>query len=103
MLFRFLAALLFLIGLLAFVSDITPAISGGEAFVATALADHWKMLVPASFDAAERWVTNTPVGFVWNAAIAPFLKWPTFAVLGGLALIFGFLGRRRRRIKIFAN
>ncbi len=103
MLFRFLAALLLLIAMVALATDATPALNGQQPFHATSLAEHWKMLIPASLEGAKRAVTETPVGFLWDAVIEPFLGFSTFAVLSVLALLFGYLGRRRRRIKIFAN
>jgi hypothetical protein len=103
MLFRFLAALLALIALLAFVSDVTPALNGGRAFHPSSLAEHWTTLIPASFEGAKRAVTATPAGFLWDSVVAPFLNLSTFIVLSVMSLLFGYLGRRRRRIKIFAN
>ena len=103
MLFRFFAALFLLVALVAFASDITPALNAGQPFHATSLAEHWMRLIPASFEAVKRAVTGSPLSFLWDALISPFLNGATFLILGLLSLVFGYLGRRRSRIKIFAN
>jgi hypothetical protein len=101
--FRFLAGLCALVALLAFVTDLTPALSSDAPFRGTTVAEHWKSLIPASFEGAKRSVTASPVSFLWALAIEPVLNGTSFIVLSLFALLFGYIGRRRRRIKIFAN
>ena len=101
--FRFLAGLFALVALVALVLDVTPTVNGGLPFRATTLAEHWKMLIPASFEGAKRSVTESPVAFLWPGVIEGLLNCTSFVALSILALLFGYVGRRRRRIKIFAN
>lgn len=101
--FRFLAGLCALIALLAFVTDLTPALNGSAPFRGTTLAEHWTSLIPASFEGLKRSVTGSPLPFLWGVLIEPLLHGTSFVVMGLLALLFGYIGRRRRRVRVFTN
>ncbi len=100
--FRFLAAVFLLAATIALVVDATPALYGAGAWKATSLAAHWRELAPSSFEASRQAVTA--VGpWIWTGVIAPLLAVPTFVTFGVLALLIGYIGRRRRSVRIFVN
>jgi hypothetical protein len=100
--FRFLAAVFLLAATIALVSDATPAVYGAGEFTATSLAGHWADMAPSSLEAAKKAVTGfAPV--LWSGVVGPVLALPTFVLFGLLALGSGFLGRRRRAVRIFVN
>ena len=100
--FRFLAAVFLLVAPVALVVDATPAVYGAGPFVATSLADQWKELGPSSFEVAHKAVENvTP--WLWSSLLAPLLSVPTYLAFGLLALISGYIGRRRSTVRIFVN
>ncbi len=100
--FRFLAAVFLLAATIALVVDATPLLYGAGAFKATALGAHWQELAPSSFEASRQAVTRLGP-WIWPGVIAPLLAVPTFVTFGGLALLSGYIGRRRRSVRIFVN
>ncbi len=100
--FRFLAAVFLLAATIALVVDATPSLYGAAAFKATSLGAHWQELAPSSFEASREAVTGLGP-WIWNGVIAPLLAVPTFVTFGALALLSGYIGRRRRSVRIFVN
>lgn len=100
---RFLAGLLLLAAVIAFIDDATPWISSFGPFAVTPLGTHWQEIAPNSLEAARQAVGGSAVAFVWDGVIAPLLRIPTFALFGFLGALFGWLGRHRKRVNVFAN
>ena len=101
--FRFLCALFLLVAVIAFVSDATPPLAGAGPFKATTLLGHWDGLAPNSLNAAKAALTHATAEWVWPDIVENLIGWPTFVIFGALALICGYLGRRRYKVKIFVN
>ena len=40
---------------------------------------------------------------VWETAVRPLLLLPAWALFGGLGFLLAYIGRRRRRVNVFAN
>ncbi|MDQ8698465.1 hypothetical protein [Hyphomicrobium sp. LHD-15] len=100
--FRFLAAVFLLVATVALVVDATPTVYGAGSFKPSALSNDWMELAPKSYDAARSAVSGL-APWLWGDVIAPILTIPTFVAFGGLALLAGYAGRRRKTVRIFAN
>lgn len=100
--FRFLSAVFLLVATVALVVDATPAVYGAGPFSATSLAEQWKELGPTSFELAREAMADLAPG-LWSSLLEPLLDTPTFVFFGALALLCGYIGRRRRSVRIFAN
>jgi hypothetical protein len=100
---RAAAGIALIIAAVALAHDLGPATVGRTSdFHATAVLTHWQQLAPESLLAASGFATKRLQPWVWSAATAP-LKLPTFIVFAVLGAVFGYLGRRRQRVEIFAN
>jgi hypothetical protein len=99
---RLLSAILLLISLIALVHD-ASRIPAGQGLAWTSLSEHWAKLAPASYASAQSVVQRYTHPLVWDPTIRTFLRLPTWPVVGTLGALTAFLGRRRRRVKIFAN
>jgi len=101
---RFLAGVLLLIAVVAGVYDGTRVLDGRGGDVAmTSLGEHWSKLAPQSYKNAQAAVRRYTHPLVWDGPIQQLLSVPTWAAFGTLALVAGYLGRRRRRVNVFAN
>lgn len=101
--FRFLAAILLLVAVVALVTDLTGPLSGGQAFSATTVETQWREMAPATLQSTRTAVVNSTATWVWDSLIAPILSLPTFLLFGLLALWCGYAGRRRHKVNIFVN
>jgi len=100
---RFLAGLFLLAAAIVLASDVTKPLAGTAAFVPTSLARHWQETAPKSLAAAKSAVTQRAGNFAWDGVVGQVLRMPSFALLGGLGVLCGYLGRRRRKVEIFVN
>jgi hypothetical protein len=96
---RFLAGLFALLTLISFAADISrPSAAGGMI----SLLAHLNSLAPALVTALARTITGTLGELGWTM-VAALLSLPATAIFLLVALACGFLGRPRRRVRIFAN
>jgi len=100
--FRFLSAVFMLVAAISIVVDASPQIYGAGTFHATSLGDQWRELSPKSLEAAEATMSEV-APWSWDSVIAPVLAIPTCVAFGGLALVSGYIGRRRRTVRVFVN
>jgi hypothetical protein len=100
---RVLAYPLLLLAAVALIYDVTRTASGDAGLVITSLAEHWRSVAPATFEAARTLVSRRAAGWVWDPMILSLLRLPGWLVLGGLGLILVYVGRRRRTVNVFAN
>jgi hypothetical protein len=98
---RFLAALFALLTLMSFAADVSRPVADGTG--AISLLQHLQNLAPAFVTALERSVSRTADPFVWNPVLTTILSLPATMIFLLLAITCGFLGRPRRRVRIFAN
>lgn len=103
MVLRFIAAVLLLIAVVAFVADLTRPLSGGGRFVPTTIARQWQTFAPASMQAAKAAVGRRSHPLVWDLVIWPTISTPLSLLFGGLALAAGYAGRRRNKVNIYTN
>jgi hypothetical protein len=100
---RFLAALFSLLTLIAFAADISRPPVDGHSEGSISLLQHLQNLAPAFVAALERSVTHSIDPFFWDPVLTSILSLPATMIFLLLAIACGFLGRPRRRIRIFAN
>jgi hypothetical protein len=103
-LLRFLAGVLLLIAVIAAIYDGTRLFeSKAGEITMTSLGEHWSKVAPVSLKNAQAAVRRYSHPLLWDALIQRLLQLPTWLVFGTLGLLVGYLGRRRRRINVFAN
>jgi hypothetical protein len=100
---RFLASVFALVAVLALVVDATPALSGTGAFHMTSVIGHWQELAPASLTAARETVAASTLPWVWDPVIVSVLGLPAPILFGLLAVLCGYLGRRREAFRAYIN
>lgn len=103
MVLRLLAHPLLLLAVVALVYDGTRTLAGGSGLVITSLVEHWQTLAPATLDSARAFVIRNLGAATWDSMIMSTLRVPAWLALGGLGLTFGYIGRRRRAVNVFAN
>ena len=100
---RLLAHPLLLLAVVALVYDGTRTLAGGSGLVVTTLAEHWQTLTPVSLESTKAFLTRRMGAGVWDPAVMSVLRVPAWLALGGLGLVFGYIGRKRRAVNVFAN
>lgn len=100
---RFLAALFALVAIVALMADLTPSLTGTGDFKATRFGAHWADLSPSTLASTRAGITQRAGPGVWQAFDTVVLSTPTLGLFAGLALAFGYAGRRRRRVNIYVN
>lgn len=103
LLMRFLAALFALFALISFAADISRPIVDGQSPGTTSLLQHMQTLAPTFVAALQRTTENATATFVWNPVLTSILSMPAWLIFLLLAVGTGFLGRPRRRVRIFVN
>ena len=101
-LFRFLAWILLLIAMIAIVGDFTRAANGGSSTVTTAFA-YWKLVSPQSLASSANFVQRSLHPWLWDPVAMRLLMLPVWLIIGALGLALAVLGRKKRRVNIFAN
>ncbi len=100
---RFLASLFALIAVVALVADATPALNGTGVFRAHSVIGYWTELAPASLVATRATIDAHAPSWVWNPMLLSVLGFPMSILFGSLAVVCGYLGRRREQLKIHVN
>ncbi len=81
---------------------VTAIIDGAKSIAAstvitTPLGQQFQQLAPSLLQRLEFGVQNNlGLPWLWDVVFVNILTWPTFAVLGILAMIFLMIGRRKR-------
>ena len=101
-LFRFLAAVFLLIAVLAGVYDGTRTLAA-DRLVTTSLLEHWSTLAPTLLNTAQGAVRRSTHPLVWDMGLGKFLLLPASLVFFAIGVLFAYVGRRRRRVNVFAN
>lgn len=101
---RFIASVFLLVAVIALVTDLTHLQTGAtHGFEPMTIARLWGEFAKESLGAAKAMVSRATHPLVWKWGVATTLNAPIFLLFGLLALIFGYLGRRRRTIEIYIN
>lgn len=101
-LLRTLAGLFLLFATIALIADLTRYMNG-QPFQMTSLFNHWLGFAPQSLKSVAQFVQRYTHPYFWDPMMVRFLVLPSWLVLGALGVILGLLGRRRRRVNIYAN
>jgi hypothetical protein len=100
---RALSGICLVVAAVALASDVGPVTSrAGVTMETTTVLKHWQSLAAPSLDVAKQFVATRMKPWIWDLVSAP-LRLPSFVFFSLLALVFGYLGRHRRRVEIFAN
>jgi hypothetical protein len=100
---RFLSALFFLFAIVALAADATPMLSGDVSLHLASAQQRWSEIAPAVLNATQQSLANKGLTWFWTAVIWPLLAVPAVVLFGAVALVLGYAGRRRRRVKVFVN
>lgn len=100
--FRLIGMILLVIAFIALALDGAAMLATGEVKFAIA-GQSWTELAPASLNQVQFGIQEK-LGLVWfwDHVVQQILLWPTALVIALLALVFFFLGRRRRKPSVFA-
>ena len=99
---RALAWICLLIAMIALVGDLTRANTGGPMVMTSSLA-HWKSMAPQSLAAFSGFVQKLVHPALWDPVMTRVLLLPAWLLIGAIGVIMAVLGRRKRRVNIFAN
>jgi hypothetical protein len=100
---RFLAALFALFALIAFAADVSKPAIDGQGHGPISLMQHLQTLAPSLVAAIERSVSRSVDPFAWDPILTSILSQSATLIFLVLAALMGFLGRPRRRVRIFVN
>lgn len=102
-LLRVFSGIFLLAATLALISEVTRAQLGVPGAPFTPLLDQLAASAPQMLMAIERGTRNLNA-LLWDPALRSLLALPAWISLGGIALLLGWLGRRRRqRVNVFTN
>src|SRR5204862_7477119 len=94
--FRFLAAVLLLVAVVAAVYDGTRSITANK-LVTTSLIEHWTTLAPTLLTSTKSAVQRSTHPLVWHMGLRRLFAPPAWAVLAVLGVTLAYAGRRRPR------
>jgi hypothetical protein len=100
---RFLAALFALFSLIAFAADVSRPNVDGHSQGTISLMQHLQTLAPSFVTALERSVSRTFGPVAWDPILTSLLSAPAALIFLVIAIGAGYLGRPRRRVRIFVN
>lgn len=102
MVLRFFSGLFLLAATLALISEATRAQLGVPGAPFTPLLTQFSEAAPVLMTALQRNLSKLHP-FVWDPMVRSFLLIPAWISLGAIGALLGWLGRRRRQIKVFTN
>lgn len=100
--FRMIGSILLVVAFIALALDGAAMLATGEIKFAIA-GQSWTEIAPASLNQVQYGIQEK-LGLVWfwDHVVQRVLLWPTALVILAFALIFFFLGRRRKKPSVFA-
>jgi hypothetical protein len=101
-LLRFLAGMILLIAVIFAVNDATRSLAGNQS-PGISVHQVWSTVSPPSLNAAQGAVQRYTHPLVWTWGVLKLLQLPAWALLGFVGLTLAYVGRRRRRVNIYAN
>ena len=94
--FRALAVMFLALMVIIAVVDATRSI-GASALMLTSFGASWDSIAPGTRQSLAQWLAETVHPYLSTPVLATIASWPTLAVCAGLAAIFLFLSRERRK------
>jgi hypothetical protein len=80
-----------------------PKSIAGNAFFVTSVRTLWETINAASLQNLRPLIEGKLGHFAWDPAFVAFLDAPSWAILGGLGVIFILMGRKRRPLIGYAR
>jgi hypothetical protein len=99
---RGLAWVFLLLATIALVNDITRSTATSSLALTSTLV-HWKAFFPQSLTAFITFLQKSVHPLVWDPVVVRVLILPAWITFGALGIVCGLLGRKKRRVNIFAN
>jgi hypothetical protein len=99
---RFLSGLFLLVASIALISEATRAQQGVPGAPFTPFLSQLMESAPQTLAGLQRSLRNVHPA-LWDPVMKSVLSAPAWVSLGGVGLVLGWLGRRRRRINVFTN
>ena len=100
---RMLGIILLLFAMVALVVDGTKTLSANGQLIVTSFGQQWLLFSPDSLFATKKAIEDQLHPLIWDPIIATLLLWPTWVILGGLGILFYWIGRKRYRVNLYAN
>lgn len=100
---RFLAALFALFALIAFAADISRLAGSDGSVLGVSLLRYLDMYAPSFVEGLERIVSRSIASGAWDPFLTTLMSLPASLIFLLLAIGAGYLGRPRRRVRIFVN
>jgi cytochrome bd-type quinol oxidase subunit 2 len=97
MLFRFIALVLIVLGLMLLGADVITLLERGEEPQMRSLADVWGLFTATGVASFQAWIAGMAPAPVAEG-LASFLAWPAFAVFGVAGVILAVLFREREEL-----
>lgn len=94
MLFRFIALVLIVLGLMLLGADVITLLERGAEPHMRSLADVWGLFTATGVASFQAWIAGMAPAPVAEG-LASFLAWPAFAVFGATGVILAVLFRER--------
>ncbi len=94
--FRLIAVIFIVAGLLVLGYDVISSIQAGQGFKALPLADVWSLVHAGSLEGYRAWVTET-IPDPGPSISESILGFPAFAVYGVIGVLLGLLFQKRSR------
>lgn len=101
---RIIGGWFLLAAVIALVYDGTKTLGSGDGeIVMTPLGQHWFNIHAASLNISQAAIERHVAPWLWDPVITSILTTPAWVVFTILGFAFYFMGRRRKKIDIFAN
>ncbi len=101
-LLRLFGSFLILVGVIALVSDITRMQMRDRPALFASVERHLTEIAPQALSAAQSGVQRLHPA-LWDPVALKAMQVPTWMAFGASGLALCYLGRRRRRVNVFAN
>jgi hypothetical protein len=101
-LLRFLAGFLLIVAVIFGVSDATRLSEDPQSQAVTMLQT-WQAVSATSLTNAQAAVQRYAHPVVWQWGVLKVLQLPAWGLFGFVGLVLAYLGRRRRRVNVYAN
>jgi hypothetical protein len=101
-LLRFLAGFLLIVAVILAVSDATR-VSEDPQGKALTMQQMWSTVSPTSLSNAQAAVQRYTHSAIWQWSVLKVLQLPAWTLFGFVGLVLAYLGRRRRRVNVYAN
>ncbi|MGI9524733.1 MAG: hypothetical protein ACR2PG_24145 [Hyphomicrobiaceae bacterium] len=101
--FRFLGSVLLLATVIALVADVTRWQIGDYQPLFESLADHIRIVAPATLDGMAEAIGSGLHPIFWDYFLQPIITMPAWLLFGAAALGLIYAAREPKRINVFIN